>query len=1703
MKVKHFSSKSNLTELDPSFMGSGVAGAQYKRGVPEHKSSFFYTHDSTPEDVVARQSPHEYEADLSNYKIYNLDDDKEGLVSEMKRRNQNAWNEDILHGIAKERGYHGILWSQSPETRVVQTYGKTPVTLKKGVARRLTGKLEPKNIPGKEETAEWQTSIGDLQVYDPDYDEETHQGVRSNIPRMEGGARFRAMNKLAGKTLSRRHPETGERQFLLFRGAGGDEISASKQKDRISHNQHSSWTPHKHIADGFSIEYDEQGHGAGTLASWINESNIHSIPMMHGKLNDPRDPDEPVDWTLAGNPAEKNHFSDEHEVVVSPHTSMRATKGDVAAHHARFGKISSVSPVKNINDRINLRAKKDIHDRQDKYPRAKYFPRPTPKKLAASELEKAPTIIDDADDGWTTSRLDNHTHTPSANKSISSNKMDDGLFHHHFTDGQLIYHTLSESPNHSDPAKAVLYGVPHKKKGGGLRVQISAVDPDHQGQGLGKKLYGLAAKTHGKIVSDSHLTQGSSGVYESYHYNNDPDFESNLGEGRKPHTLSFKGKLNKGQAGDWKKEGYTFDKSPNRANTDLIIHASHPQHGEAGRYVFQKMDGNLKVGEARTLRDHERKGLASQAYKMAEEHFGMKLVPTEGEQTERAKKLWAQPNRPFGKNEMKPKVVVDQSVFAQDLEKTEPKSPGETHTNGGRIAKYHPNGILMWHSSDEIAKNHDQAISNPELIRGFMEKVPESHRSLMSGIINSVAKDPNRHFIPTQENGKQKLRARHIKALILGNEDITMDTSKPGVVSITRKSHSGGKNAGSQISWNFRHGLGKSEENDGRGNPSFSGKIWNGVGLERGLHPRAGRLHFEQSDGPLRGSGRGNLNKSEISYEAETEKIKENKKSPEARKEHKFKAAKWTHKNGHLRCLICGDEERTGGVCSPVSLTKHEQNRYFTSNPLEKNNLINTIMAGVLSAGSPQVETPRQPTSVSQPISQGDAFKQQMLRAIASVESSGGKNTNHEKLPESGIHGGTRAFGHYGITPVLAKETLKLNPELAQKYPEIANAELQDVNNHMAQKENAQHDIAKAHLKRLRSHFGDNPAAISHAWLNGVTGTKRAMGEGKDLSTHWHVQKVLNALNGTKKSEDGGDLQKMSRPRITFPNIPKTSTRPDQEVQLIENKQQKDLYGRKVAQAMHPDAVGRRIHSDGSVDENAKINFQARRDEEAKRSANQFGTTAFGVSSRFKGKDRDPISGYLGGSLRSKFEPGDDDYTNKLAQHLENKKQIIKDYGEQHAKWYKTAIDLSQKIKDPGGRDAYYEHLSNKPKKPKLPRKPSKSRIATADLSPERMAARGRAVDSTIEHEGLHHVLAQIQRHHGEPARIKAVQGLLSSFDENAVSTMYDFVKKIGYNPKTSTFGEEMLAHSRDLLVNPAKRKAFEKIYGKENADAVIKSLKQGHQKAYEWAKNVKPEDLGSASQDPKKLAASELSPAHRAMMKSLLQKDRGSIRFKNIPKVTTRPDMQIQNIDTRRQADMFSRHAAQTLHDSPTNRAASKDALDSHFSEKIDMNNDSNVSSDQRYFRELFDKDIPKETLAQTGAVVSNSRQPQRQKGYVFNETGVGGGSVRQHEGIHYLFNSLGPEGSQKAYTKANSLIHPDVRSAMSKYLTNVGYSENGHFKEMVPHLSQIMIDKHFRDMFEAAGETHLDRDFMTKAKQSWQNIRNWAAKVKPEDLK
>ena len=113
--------------------------------------------------------------------------------------------------------------------------------------------------------------------------------------------------------------------------------------------------------------------------------------------------------------------------------------------------------------------------------------------------------------------------------------------------------------------------------------------------------------------------------------------------------------LEKGLNGDWQKEGYTLSVLPNdQEDSSVYIKAYAPDKSEAGWYHFDhdKASNTLTPLDSRTDFRHERKGLATAAYRHAEKATGAKAVRGEV-QSAKAKKLWSQPTRPFGKSEDK------------------------------------------------------------------------------------------------------------------------------------------------------------------------------------------------------------------------------------------------------------------------------------------------------------------------------------------------------------------------------------------------------------------------------------------------------------------------------------------------------------------------------------------------------------------------------------------------------------------------------------------------------------------------------------------------------------------------------------------------------------------------------------------------------------------------------------------------------------------------------------------------------------------------------------------------------------------------------------------------------------------------------------------------------------------------------------------
>lgn len=137
-----------------------------------------------------------------------------------------------------------------------------------------------------------------------------------------------------------------------------------------------------------------------------------------------------------------------------------------------------------------------------------------------------------------------------------------------------------------------------------------------------------------------------------------------------------------------------------------------------------------------------------------------------------------------------------------------------------------------------------------------------------------------------------------------------------------------------------------------------------------------------------------------------------------------------------------------------------------------------------------------------------DYSRPKMLQVISHVESTDGKFTNHKEL--GGIHDGEKAYGKYGLTPIIIRETINLHRDLKAKHKKALALQGQHLHNYMQDNPGLEDAIAERHLKRLEHHFGQDPAAIGHAWLQGIRGTYKAKQE-NSIHNHWHVAKIKHA----------------------------------------------------------------------------------------------------------------------------------------------------------------------------------------------------------------------------------------------------------------------------------------------------------------------------------------------------------------------------------------------------------------------------------------------------------------------------------------------------------------------------------------------------------------------------------------------------------------
>jgi hypothetical protein len=170
-------------------------------------------------------------------------------------------------------------------------------------------------------------------------------------------------------------------------------------------------------------------------------------------------------------------------------------------------------------------------------------------------------------------------------------------------------------------------------------------------------------------------------------------------------------------------------------------------------------------------------------------------------------------------------------------------------------------------------------------------------------------------------------------------------------------------------------------------------------------------------------------------------------------------------------------------------------------------------LAGSAHAGDASGRTPASIQHSKPKAPQYDHAK--MLRAIAQVESSGGKNTKHE-AGGGPIHGTEHAYGAYGLMPETIRETINGHKDLRAKHGKAIALKGQQLHNYMQDHKGLEDMIADRHLAHMEHVLGRDPSRLGFGWLNGAQGTLNAIRSGQDIKGHWHAQKVKEAYDKGK-----------------------------------------------------------------------------------------------------------------------------------------------------------------------------------------------------------------------------------------------------------------------------------------------------------------------------------------------------------------------------------------------------------------------------------------------------------------------------------------------------------------------------------------------------------------------------------------------------------
>lgn len=554
--------------------------------------------------------------------------------------------------------------------------------------------------------------------------------------------------------------------------------------------------------------------------------------------------------------------------------------------------------------------------------------------------------------------------------------------------------------------------------------------------------------------------------------------------------------LKKGEHGDWKQEGYKLNISEpfeHRDGREYTVDVISPTGTEAGYFHFNHYNnhpvhGNkIHVMDANVFGNHKRKGIASSVYRMMEEHTGAKIHQEPTQQTSAAKKLWSNPNRSFG---LKKREVIMMKGAMQ------------------RIAPYNPDKHIS--AEDHSATENWTKEGDDQDARS---KVPEMHANAKIRALHKMT-------------GLTQVR-KHPKTgerMFLLHRG--MDSNEQA------QNHKGGVSnyaPGTMTSWTPHYKVAQGFSTDHQSDLSQKPKIVSAWIPESHIHNIPNQTMIPDENTQFRNEHEVIVNHQGPHPHAHPDIVAQ-AKNPRLYLDNKINMkglAEQAQKQPFNMEQALQERTKRTIRAEEYKRNKFGKREVISMKTLAKGDISSKIKNGVAglavaaAAMSPMnsiddKQTLDKPAITQQAPAPINKRKERILSSIMDVESSGGKNTNHKAMPKDHkLHMGERAYGSYGLMPLVIRETIKKNPTL-NAHAAAQHLIGDKMHEYMRKNPTLEKQVAEAHYDRLAKQFGDNPQKIGYAWLNGVAGTYKALKEKRPLDKHFYVKKILKAY-GTKK----------------------------------------------------------------------------------------------------------------------------------------------------------------------------------------------------------------------------------------------------------------------------------------------------------------------------------------------------------------------------------------------------------------------------------------------------------------------------------------------------------------------------------------------------------------------------------------------------------